>query len=75
MFKEFLMKKMLERQLKDVPPAQRDMIFRAFEKDPDFFMRLAAEADEKAKSGMDRMQAAQKVFAAHADELRKLLGQ
>ncbi len=74
MFKEFLMKKMIERQLKDVPAEQRDMIFKAFEKDPDFFMRLAAEADEKTKSGMDKMAAAQKVFAAHADELKKLLG-
>lgn len=75
MFKKFLMKQMMERQLKDVPTEQRDMIFAAFEKDPDFFMRLAAEADEKTKSGMDRMAAAQKVFAAHADELRKLMGQ
>jgi hypothetical protein len=75
MFKEFLMKKMIERQLKDVPAEQRDMIFKAFEKDPDFFMRLAAEADQKTKGGMDKMVAAQKVFAAHADELKKLLGQ
>lgn len=74
MFKEFLMKKMLERQLKDVPPEQREMLFKAFEKDPDFFMRLAKEADEKTKSGMNKMYAAQSVFAKHADELRKLLG-
>lgn len=75
MFKQFLMKKMIERQLKDVAPEQRDMIFKAFEKDPDLFMRLAAEAEEKTKSGMSQMDAAQKVFAAHADELRKLLGE
>ena len=74
MFKEFLMKKMIERQLKDVPPEQRDMIFKAFEKDPDFFMRIAAEAEEKTKSGMSQMDAAQNVFAKHSEELRKLLG-
>jgi hypothetical protein len=74
MFKEFLMKKMIERQLKDVPAEQREMVFKAFEKDPDFFMRLAKEAEEKTKNGMNQMAAAQSVFAAHADELKKLFG-
>ncbi len=74
MFKEFLMKKMIERQLKDVSPEQRAMVLKAFEKDPDFFMRLAKETDEKTKSGMNKMYAAQSVFAKHADELKKLMG-
>lgn len=65
---------MLERQLKGMPADQRQMVLGAFEKDPDFFMRLAKEAEEKTKAGMNQQMAAQTVFAKHADELRKLMG-
>jgi hypothetical protein len=74
MFKNFLIRKMIERQLGSLPPEQRDMIITAFEKDPDFFMRLAAKVEEKTKSGMGQMEAAQKVFAEHGDEMKKLMG-
>ncbi len=74
MFKEFLMRKLLERQLAQIPVEQRDMILAAFEKDPDFFARLAAEVETKTKSGMSQMDAARKVFEQHGDEMRKLMG-
>ncbi len=75
MFKELLLKKLMERQLAGVPDDQKQMIISAFEKNPDFFMKIAQEAEVKTKSGMDRMTAAQQVFAKHADELKQLLGQ
>ncbi len=75
MLKQLLLKKLISSQLKGVPPEQQAAVLAAFEKDPDFFMRIAQEADEKTKSGLDRMAAAQEVFAAHQDELKRLLGQ
>lgn len=74
MFKQFLIRKMIERQLKSLPASQRDAIMGAFEKDPEFFMRLAKEAEDKTKGGMNQQMAAQQVFMKHADELRKLMG-
>jgi hypothetical protein len=75
MFKQLLLRKMLAAKLKGVPQEQQDMILGALEKDPDLFMRLAKEVEEKTKSGMSQMDAAQKVFTAHQDELKKVLGQ
>lgn len=66
---------MMQRQLAGVPKEQQDMILSAIEKNPDLFMNIAQEVDAKVKSGMSQMDAAQRVFAAHQDELRKLLGQ
>ncbi len=58
-----------------MPPEQQAAVLAAFEKDPDFFMKIAQEAEAKTKNGMDRMTAAQQVFAAHQKELKRLLGQ
>lgn len=74
MFKKFFVRKMLERQLGGMPADQRAMVLGAFEKDPDFFMRIAKETEEKTKAGMDKHMAAQQVFMKHAAELRKLMG-
>jgi hypothetical protein len=63
----------MESKLKDVPAEQRDMIVAAVEKDPELFMRLAQEIEAKTKSGMSQMDAAQRVFSAHQDELKRLL--
>lgn len=73
MFKQLLLKKLMESKLKDVPAEQRDMIVAAVEKDPELFMRLAQEIEAKTKSGMSQMDAAQRVFSAHQDELKRLL--
>jgi hypothetical protein len=72
--KQLLLKKMLAHKLRGVPQEQQDMIFAALEKDPDFFMRMAAEAEAKTKSGMSQAEAAQRVFSAHQEELKRLLG-
>lgn len=75
MFKQLLLKKLIESKLKDIPAEQRDMIIAAIDKKPELFMQIAQETDAKVKSGMDQMAAAQQVFAVHQDELKRVLGQ
>lgn len=75
MFKQLLLKKLIAGKLKGVPQEQQDLIFGALEKDPELFMRLASEVDAKTKSGMSQGDAARRVFEAHQDELKRLLGQ
>lgn len=70
--KNFIMKKMLARQLKDVPQAERDKLLKMFEKDPELFTRIAKETEEEAKKGGNQMHAMMRVASRHKKELEDL---
>jgi hypothetical protein len=74
MFQNFLLKQMLKKQMKDVPAEQQEQIFAMIEKNPDFFMKVAQEAQEKIKGGMPQQDAMMAVMKSHEDELRKVMG-
>ncbi len=74
MFQSFLLKTMLKKQMKGVPQEQQDQIFAMIEKNPDFFMKIAQEAQEKIKGGMPQQQAMMAVMQAHEKELREVMG-
>jgi hypothetical protein len=74
MFQNFLMKTMLKKQMKGVPQEQQDQIFAMIEKNPDFFMKIAQEAQEKIKGGMAQQDAMMAVMKAHQDELKSIMG-
>ena len=65
---------MLKKQMKNVPQDQQDMIFAMIEKNPDFFMKIAEEAQEKIKGGMAQQDAMNAVMLKHQDELKKVMG-
>ena len=65
---------MLKKQMKNVPQEQQDMIFAMIEKNPDFFMKIAEEAQEKIKGGMSQQDAMNAVMLKHQDELKKVMG-
>lgn len=73
MLKEFLMKRAMASQLKDVPEAERNKIIAVVEKNPEFFERIAMEIHEKIKSGVSKEEATVQVLAANQEEMRKLL--
>jgi hypothetical protein len=74
MFQNFLLKTMLKKQMKNVPQEQQDMIFSMIEKNPDFFMKIAEEAQEKIKGGMSQQDAMNEVMLKHQDELKQVMG-
>ncbi len=74
MFQNFLLKTMLKKQLKNVSQEQQDMILAAIEKNPDFFMKIAQEAQEKIKGGMPQQDAMMAVMQAHQKELKGVMG-
>lgn len=74
MIKEFLMKKLLQRQLKDVPEAQRVQIMAMVEKDPKLFERIAKEIKAEMKTGKDQTAAAMIVMPRYQKELQTLMG-
>lgn len=67
------MKAMLRRQMKDLPKDQQDKIITAFEKDPEFFKKIAEEIQAKIKSGKDQQTAAMEVMMANQHKLSQLM--
>ena len=74
MFQNFLLKTMLKRQLKNVPEEQQEQIFSMIEKNPDFFMKIAQEAQEKIKGGMAQQDAMMAVMKDYQEELKAVMG-
>jgi hypothetical protein len=73
MLKNFLMKKMLKSQLKDVPQDQQDKLIGMIEKNPQLFQQIAKEAQAKMKDGKDQMTAMMEVMQNHQEELKKIM--
>ena len=72
-FKNFLVKKMLQSQLKNVPVEQQNKIIAAVEKNPQLFTDIAAAVEAKVKAGQDQQSAAMEVMMAHQKELQDLM--
>lgn len=72
--KNFAVKKILEKQLKDVPEEQRAMIMTMIEKDPALFEKIAKELQAEMKTnGGNQMAAAQKVLPKYQVEIMKIM--
>ena len=74
MFGKFSIKAMLKRQMKGIPESQQEMFLTMIEKNPDFFMTIAKEAQHKMKSGMSQQDAMMSVIKAHETELKAIMG-
>jgi NADH dehydrogenase FAD-containing subunit len=72
--KNFMIKKMAEKQLKDMPQEQREMIMHLIENHPDLFMKMSKEVEHKTKKeGKDQMLAMMEVGKKYQSELQKAL--
>lgn len=68
------MKQMLKKQMKGVPEEQQEKIFAMVEKNPDFFMKIAKEVQDKMSSGMSQQDATMAVMRSHEEELKSVMG-
>ncbi len=64
---------MLERQLKNLPEAERAKLIETISKNPDFFMKMAQEIEAEVKSGKSQMDAAMSVAQKYQGDLQKIL--
>lgn len=69
-----MMKQMLKKQMKGVPESEQQKVFEAIEKNPDFFMDIAKQIEEKMKSGKSQMDASIEVMRTHEAKLREIMG-
>jgi len=74
MFKEFMMRQMLARQLKNLPKTEQDRIFSLVSKNPELFQKLATAAQEKMKAGKTQMDAVTEAARENEAELKKIFG-
>lgn len=72
MLKQFLLKKMVQSQLKSVPEEMRPMVMNLVEKHPDLLMKLAEDFQAEMKTGKSQQDAFMAVAAKHQEELKKL---
>lgn len=73
MFKNFLMKKLLQSKMKDVPAREQEKMIAMIEKNPDLFQKIAAEVQAKMKEGKDQFSATMEVTKNYEEELRKMM--
>ncbi len=74
--KNFLIKKAAERQLKNMPKDQQEMVKKMLENDPDLFVKMSKEMEHKMKKeGKNEMLAMMEVSKKYQKELKKALGQ
>lgn len=71
--KDFFLKQVLKRKLKDVPEAQREMLMGLMEKHPEFFKRIGDEVKNLTRQGQSEMAATLIAMRKHQAELQKLM--
>ena len=72
--KDFAVKKLLEKQLKNVPEDQKNMIMTMVEKDPKLFEKIAKELQAEMKTnGNNQMSAASKVLPKYQAEIMAVM--
>ena len=71
MLKRFLLKKMLKKQLAEVPEEEQEKMFTMIEKNPELFQKMALEIKAKTKQGVDQMTATLEVAQKYQEELKK----
>jgi len=72
--KNFMMKKMAEKQLKDMPKEQQEMIMKLIENNPDLFVKMSKEVEHKIKKeGKDQMLAMMEVGKKYQKELKEAM--
>lgn len=75
MFKELLIRKLIQSKLGNLPKEEQEKIVALVTKNPEFFQKIAMEIQKKRDGGMDEMKATMAVMEAHKNELQKLLAQ
>lgn len=72
--KDYLIKKVVESKLKDVPEAQREQILALVTKNPELFKKIGEEIDRRVKGGGEpQMKATMEVMKKYRAEISALM--
>ncbi len=73
MFKEMLMKKLIQSKLGDIPKEQQDKIVAVVTKNPQLFQEIAIKIKSQMDSGKDQMKATMSVMEEYKEQVQKLM--
>jgi 3-methyladenine DNA glycosylase AlkC len=73
MFKEFFIRKTIEKQMKDVPKEEQDKMIELVSQNPELFQKMALEIKAEMDKGKDQMTATMEAGKRHEEELKKLI--
>ncbi len=73
MFKQFLLKKLVQSQLSKIPPEQRALVEKLMEEKPELLMQIAQETKALMDSGKDQQAAMMEIAKKYEGELKGLL--
>lgn len=71
--KDFLIKKLVQSKMKNLPKDQQDMIIALISENPDFFKKLQEKIEAKKKQGQNEQMAMLQVMREHQTEIQKLM--
>ena len=71
--KEFLLRKSMERQMKDMPEQQRAMFLNMVKKNPEFFQKMQDEINACVKRGQNKTVASVSVMKKHQNEIQNMM--
>jgi hypothetical protein len=72
--KNYLIKKAAERQLKNMPKEQQEMVMKLLENNPDLFVKMSKEVERKVKKeGKNQTLAMMEVSKKYQKELQEAL--
>lgn len=73
MFKEFLMKKLLQSKLKNLPEKEQERILTLVTKNPKLFEEIALKIKKKTDAGADQMMATMTVMKEYQHQIQQLM--
>ncbi len=75
MFKEMLIKKLIQSKLGDVPKEQQEKIIAVVTKNPALFQEIATKIKSQMDSGKDQMKATMSVMEEYKEQVQKLMAE
>ncbi len=71
-FGNFLVKKLLDAKLKNIPQSEREKVQKALEEHPEIFERILKDIEQQMKSGKNQFDAVQDVLRKNQTELQNI---
>ncbi|HSE35280.1 MAG TPA: hypothetical protein VLB83_04095 [Candidatus Paceibacterota bacterium] len=73
MFKELLIRKLLQSKLSALPKEEQEKIIKVVTKNPELFQEIAVKIKAEMDSGKDQMAATMSVMGEYKDQIQKLM--
>lgn len=75
MFKELLLKKLIQSKLGNLPKEEQDKIIKIVTKNPELFQEIALKIKAQMDGGKDQTKAALSVMEEYKDRIQKLMNE